>query len=85
MQPLPIRWQLFNPDGKIELSAEFGDYAQSTAGTFPMRIALESPPQKRRVEIVYKEPEVNAALGPELFVQKKPDNAREVALDSVGR
>ncbi len=84
-QPLPIRWQLFNPSGQVELSAEFGDYTQSSAGPFPMRIALESPPQKRRVEIVYKEPEVNVDLAPALFVQKKPDNAREVALDSIGR
>jgi hypothetical protein len=83
-QPLPIRWQLFNPSGQVELSAEFGDYAQTSAGQFPMRIALENPTQKRRVEIAYKEPELNVELAPSLFVQKKPDNAREVALDSIG-
>jgi hypothetical protein len=49
-----------------------------------MRIALENTPQKRRVEITYKEPELNVDLQPTLFVQKKPDNAREVALDSIG-
>ncbi|HTM10286.1 MAG TPA: DUF4292 domain-containing protein [Verrucomicrobiae bacterium] len=83
-EALPIRWQLLNPSGGVELSAEFGDYAPTSAGPFPMRIALENPTQKRRVEIVYKEPEVNVDLAPALFVQQKPDNAREVALDSVG-
>jgi outer membrane lipoprotein-sorting protein len=84
-QGLPIRWQLLNPSGGVELSAEFGDYSKSAAGAvFPMRIALENAPQKRRVEITYKEPELNVDLEPTLFVQKKPDNAREVALDSIG-
>lgn len=84
-QALPIRWQLLNPKGGVELSAEFGDYSKSAAGpSFPMRIALENTPQKRRVEITYKDPELNVDLEPALFVQKKPDNAREVALDSIG-
>jgi outer membrane lipoprotein-sorting protein len=83
-EALPIRWQLLNPAGAVELTAEFGDYAPTAAGPFPMRIALENPTQKRRIEITYKEPEVNADLPSTLFVQKKPDNAREVALDSTG-
>jgi outer membrane lipoprotein-sorting protein len=83
-EPLPIRWQLLNPSGGVELVAEFGDYTQTAAGPFPIRIALENPTQKRRIEVTYKDPEVNADLPPTLFVQKKPDNAREVALDSTG-
>lgn len=83
-RPLPVRWQLFNPAGKVELNAEFGDYADTPAGPFPMRLAVESPGQQRRLEITYKDPELNVDLAPALFVQKKPDNAREVALDSVG-
>ncbi|HEX9445661.1 MAG TPA: DUF4292 domain-containing protein [Candidatus Binatia bacterium] len=84
-KPLPIRWQLFNPAGKVELNAEFGDYADTPAGPFAMRLAVESPGQQRRLEITYKDPELNVDLAPALFVQKKPDNAREVALDSTGR
>jgi outer membrane lipoprotein-sorting protein len=83
-EALPIRWQLLNPNGQVELTAEFGDYAQTAAGPFPMRIALENPTQKRRLEIAYKDPEVNVDLAPTLFVQQKPENAREVALDSIG-
>jgi hypothetical protein len=83
-EPLPIRWQLLNPSGGIEMAAEFADYTTTPAGSFPMRIALETPAQKRRLEIAYKEPELNIDLAPALFVQKKPNNAREVALDLIG-
>ena len=83
-EALPIRWQLLNPGGVVELVAEFGNYTQTGAGPFPTRIALENPTQKRRIEITYKDPEVNADLPSTLFVQQKPENAREVALDSAG-
>ena len=83
-EALPIRWQLLNPSGGVELVAEFGDYQKTAASPFPTRIALENPTQKRRIEIAYKDPEINVDLAPTLFVQKKPDNAREVALDSIG-
>lgn len=83
-KPLPIRWQLFNPAGKVELNAEFGDYADTAAGPFSMRMALESPGRQMRLEITYDEPELNVDLATGLFMQKKPDNAREVALDSIG-
>jgi len=83
-RPLPVRWQLFNPEGKIEMSARFSDFADTPAGPFPLKIFLEAPAQKRRLEIVYKEPEVNVELASALFVQQKPENAREVPLDSAG-
>jgi outer membrane lipoprotein-sorting protein len=81
---LPIRWQRFNPEGAVELSAQFAEFANTPAGPFPLKIILEAPTQKRRLEITYQEPEINVDLAPALFVQKKPANAREVALDSVG-
>lgn len=83
-EPLPLRWQRKNPAGEVEVSAHFGEFSRTAAGLFPMRIVLESPTQNRKLEIDYKEPEVNVELAPALFVQKKPDKAREVSLDSVG-
>ncbi len=83
-RPLPVRWQLFNSEGKIEMSARFSDFTDTPAGPFPLKIVLEAPAQKRRLEIAYKEPELNVELASALFVQQKPENAREVPLDSLG-
>jgi outer membrane lipoprotein-sorting protein len=83
-EALPIRWLRFNPEGAVELSAEFTDFTNTPAGLFPQKIVLEAPAQKKRLEISYQEPEINVALAPALFVQTKPANAREVALDANG-
>jgi hypothetical protein len=83
-QPLPIRWQRLSPDGKVEMSARFSDFIATPAGQFPLKIVLEAPAQQRRLEITYKEPELNVDLASALFIQQKPENAREVPLDSLG-
>ena len=83
-QWLPARWQRSNPEGNVELSAEFSDFSSTAAGTFPLKIVLNAPPQQRRLEIQYQEPELNVDLSPVLFVQEKPENAREAPLDSLG-
>jgi outer membrane lipoprotein-sorting protein len=83
-RPLPIRWQRLNPEGKVEMSARFSDFTTTPAGPFPLKIVLEAPTQQRRLEITYKEPELNVGLDAALFVQQKPENAREVPLDSLG-
>jgi outer membrane biogenesis lipoprotein LolB len=83
-QPLPIRWQRLDPSGKVEMSARFSDFTTTPAGQFPLKIILEAPAQQRRLEITYKEPELNVDLASALFIQQKPENAREVPLDSLG-
>jgi len=83
-QSLPIRWQRLDPAGKVEMSARFSEFVTTPAGQFPLKIVLEAPAQQRRLEITYKEPELNVDLASALFIQQKPDNAREVALDSLG-
>jgi outer membrane lipoprotein-sorting protein len=83
-QFLPIRWQRLNPQGEVELSARFSDFTTTPAGPFPLKIVLESPTQKRRLEITYQEPELNVELASALFLQQKPENAREVPLESIG-
>ena len=83
-QLLPIRWQRLNPEGKVEMSARFSDFTDTPAGPFPLKIVIEAPTPQRRLEITYKEPELNVDLASTLFVQQKPENAREVPLDSLG-
>lgn len=81
---IPVKWERFNSQGEIELSALFSEFSPTSVGLFPMRISLEAHTQQKRVEIRYQEPEVNIALPVALFVQEKPTNVREIALESLG-
>ena len=82
--PVPTQWQRFNDAGAVELSARFLDYVSTPAGSFPSRIQVEAPLQKRKLEIRYQEPEVNASLPPEVFTQEKPAHAQELRLETLG-
>ena len=79
-----VRWKRLNHEGETEISATFSKFHSTLAGKFPLRIILETEIPERRFEIVYKEPELNLALPLTLFVQKRPDNIREVPLDLIG-
>lgn len=83
-QPVPTKWERFNDDGKIELTARFSDYVTTPAGLFPSRISIEAQLQKRKVEIRYQEPELNAKLAADLFTQQKPPHAQEVPIEQIG-
>jgi hypothetical protein len=75
------------PDGSPELSAAFENFSSTPAGLFPARITLEAAAaaQKRSLEIVYQEPEVNIEIAPLLFDQEKPPNAKEVPIEALVR
>ena len=83
-QPVPSKWERFNAEGKVELSAQFSNYVSTPAGLFPQRIVFEAPLQKKKVEIRYQEPEINGTIPAELFSQQKPANAQEVPIEAVG-
>jgi Domain of unknown function (DUF4292) len=83
-RPVPTRWERFNGDGKVELSATFGDYISTPAGLFPSKIRFEAHPQKTKIEISYEKPELNAALPADLFSQQKPGHAQEVPIEALG-
>ena len=83
--PVPTKWERFNDAGAVELSAEFLDYISTPAGPFPSRIQIEARLQKRKLEIRYQEPEINASLPPEIFTQEKPAHARGTAAGDSGR
>jgi hypothetical protein len=81
---VPTKWERFNDAGAVELSARFLDYISTPAGSFPSKIQVEGHMQKRKLEIRYQEPEVNASLSPEIFTQEKPAHAQELRLETLG-
>ncbi|MFQ5903386.1 MAG: hypothetical protein ACE5JO_06820, partial [Candidatus Binatia bacterium] len=81
---IPTEWERYGPDGEIDFSALFSDFFSTPAGLFPLKISLEAHAQQKSLEISYQEPEVNVALPFALFVQEKPENAREILLESLG-
>lgn len=82
---VPIRWYRSGPDGSLDLRASFDDFSATPAGLFPLKITLEAADQKRSLEVVYQEPEVNVEIAPSLFVQEKPPNAQEVPIEALER
>lgn len=83
-QMVPTKWERFTSDGKVELSAQFSDYIGTPAGLFPSKILFEARLQKRKLEIHYQEPELNAKIPAELFSQQKPPHAQELPIEAVG-
>ena len=82
---VPIRWYRLGSDGSPELSASFDNFSPTPVGLFPSKISLEAGAEKRSLEIVYQEPEVNVEIAPSLFVQEKPASAQEVPIEALGR
>jgi hypothetical protein len=82
--PVPTKWERFNDAGAVELSARFLDYISTPAGSFPSKIQVEAQLQKRKLEIRYQQPEINASLPPEIFTQEKPAHAQELRLETLG-
>ncbi len=83
-QPVPTKWERFNDDGKVELSAQFSDYVSTPVGLFPQTILSEAQLQKKKLSIRYKEPEFNATIPPEQFTQQIPAHVKEVPIEAVG-
>ena len=81
---IPTSWRRADPQGNVQLAVEFSEFFSTPAGLFPLKIVFEEPGRQRRLELRYEEPEINLELGADRFVQKKPDGAREVPLESLG-
>jgi outer membrane lipoprotein-sorting protein len=84
-QPAPTKWERSDARGQPELTAEFTDYIQTPSGIFPSTIVIESPQQKRRLEIRYEQPELNVSLSNDLFAQAKPPNVKEYPIEALGK
>jgi hypothetical protein len=82
--PVPTKWERISRNGEVELRAVFTNYEVTDAGLFPVRIWLESITQKRRLDIRYDGPELNVAIPPDAFSQKKPAHVTEIPIDALG-
>jgi hypothetical protein len=82
--PAPTQWRRVNAGGKLEMSADFADYVETPAGFFPLKITFEAQTPKRRLEIRYQEPELNASLPSNLFSQQKPAHVKELPIEALG-
>lgn len=76
----PVRWQRFGPSGKPWYVATFEDFADTSAGPFPLTITLETPPLRRTYQIRYDNPELNVTLPESHFVQELPEGAVRIPL-----
>ncbi|HSQ21088.1 MAG TPA: DUF4292 domain-containing protein [Blastocatellia bacterium] len=83
-EAVPSRWERRNGQGETAISVKFSDYVPTAAGLFPSQISIESAIQKRRLEIRYQEPELNATLPAEVFTQQKPANVKELPIEALG-
>jgi outer membrane lipoprotein-sorting protein len=81
---VPTKWERLNASSSVELRTEFSDYTETTAGLFPSRIVFEANLQRKKVQIRYQQPEMNATISPELFSQQKPPNVQEVPIEAIG-
>ena len=81
---VPTRWQRFDAMGNAELTASFGDFTQTAAGFFPLRLSLEAPRQNKKLEIRMEEPELNGPIAAELFTQQKPATVKEYRIEAIG-
>jgi hypothetical protein len=82
---VPTKWERAGPTGTSQLSALFADFFSSPAGPFPLRVSFEARAEETRLEIRYREPEINVELAANLFSQEKPANAKEIPIESLGR
>jgi len=46
---------------------------------------MESAQQKKRLQIRYQEPELNASIPNEVFSQPKPVNVKEYPIEALGK
>jgi len=83
-QPLPTQWQRFNGSGGVELTAQFSDYITTAAGLFPSKINIEAPLQKKKLEIRFQGPELNATIPADSFSQQKPPHVKEIPIEMIG-
>lgn len=81
---VPTRWERFDGAGQALLTVHFADYVSTPVGLFPSRIAVDAPLQGKKLEIRYEDPELNVSLQAGLFSQEKPENVKEVPLQSLG-
>jgi outer membrane lipoprotein-sorting protein len=81
----PLRYEQRASDGRVLLRATFGQYAAIDGVRVPTQLAIELPPEHRRLDFALTETEVNPVLADAIFALDTPAGSREVDLDQVIR
>jgi outer membrane lipoprotein-sorting protein len=79
----PARFERWAPRGDVVLRATFSDYVEVNGFRMPLQLSLETPATQRRIDIEFREPEINAVLDAPLFALDTPRGSKEVDLDQV--
>ena len=80
---IPNKWQRVGAGGTIEIGGSFADFSNASALPFPLRISLQASADNMRVDLRYRDPELNVELPPGVFAQQKPAYAKEVPMESL--
>ena len=82
---IPSRWQRLGAGGTIEIGGSFADFSTASSHPFPLRISLQASADNMRVDLRYRDPELNVEISPAVFAQQKPAYAKEVPMESLSR
>jgi hypothetical protein len=77
----PARYEQRDDSGNVLLRASFGDFADVRSVRVPTRLGLDFPGSQQRIEIAFREPELNPPLPDSIFALATPSGSTVVDLD----
>jgi outer membrane lipoprotein-sorting protein len=77
----PARYEQHDEQGTVLIRATFADFAEVATLRVPTRLDLDLPSSQQRLEIAFREPELNPSLPDSLFALATPSGSRVVDLD----
>jgi hypothetical protein len=77
----PARYEQRDDEGNVLIRASFAGFAEVERLRVPTRLDLDLPTSQRRIEIAFREPEVNPPLPDSLFALATPSGSTVVDLD----
>jgi len=77
------RYEQQDEQGHVLLRATYTQYADVDGIRLPTQLRLELPATQRRVDIEFREPEVNPILADALFALETPPGSKEINLDQA--
>jgi outer membrane lipoprotein-sorting protein len=77
----PARYEQRDEKGTVLIRATFADFAEIAALRVPTRLSLDLPSSRQRLEIAFRDPELNPSLPDSLFALATPSGSTVVDLD----
>lgn len=75
---LPVQYTAYDVDGSNQYRLHYSDYRREGDVWFAGRLQAKFTSPRSRIEILYKEVEINPAIDKTLFEIKIPDGAKEI-------